>query len=575
MCGIFGILGDVDKPLIMRMSEVLRHRGPDDKGFFFDNKVALGNTRLSIIDTEGGHQPIHNEESTIWITYNGEIYNFRELRQTLVKLGHKFYTNSDTEVIVHAYEEWGENCVQKFNGMWAFAIWDSIKKQLFLSRDRFGIKPLYYFTNGQRFVFASEIKAILLDRNVPKTPNDKVIYDYLVYGLVDHTEQTFFDRVKRLLPAHNLLISDNGVRIQKYWDLPRTREHIEDSDKNDSFYAGRFLELFRNSVELQLAGEVPLGTCLSGGLDSSSIVCVLNRLLRHDPQAIKVIGERQKTFTVRFEDAQLDETRYAEEVIRETGAEENFTFPSPRKLWKEINRFVYSQEEPCVSSSVYAQRCVAELASKKVKVILDGQGGDELLVGYLGYHLVLLQDLLRKRKLKSFFIELFSSLDILVPHVRHYLFSSPSKLSKEVKSLLDNQFISEFDSVTETPALIQYDDLLDLLRKQMTQTNLPALLRYEDKNSMAFSVEARVPFLDHQLVEYGFSLPVAQKLKNGWTKRVLRNSMRGVVPEKVLRRRDKIAFATPQATWLKELRGEIEEIFTSCEFLGRKYFRRF
>jgi len=192
--------GEIDKPLIMKMSEALKHRGPDDCGFFFDNETALGNTRLSIIDIKGGHQPIHNEDSTVWIVFNGEIYNFQELRSALDKLGHTFYTDSDTEVIVHAYEQWGENCVKELNGMWAFAIWDANRKTLFLSRDRLGIKPLYYFSNDKGFIFASEIKAIILNKLVPKLPNDPMIYEYLVYGLHDHTEQTFFSQIKRLLP---------------------------------------------------------------------------------------------------------------------------------------------------------------------------------------------------------------------------------------------------------------------------------------------------------------------------------------------------------------------------------------
>jgi len=555
------------------MSAVLKHRGPDDVGFFFDHKVALGNTRLSIIDIKGGHQPIHNENSTIWITYNGEIYNFQQLRQKLHKLGHQFYTNSDTEVIVHAYEEWGENCVKEFNGMWAFAIWDSNKKQLFLSRDRLGIKPLYYFLNEKRFVFASEIKAILLDKAIQKIPNDRMIYEYLVYGMHDHTEQTFFSQIKRLLPAHNLLIDEKGVQVKKYWDIPCINKEIESSNKNDDVCAERFLGLFKDSIRLQLTSEVPIGTNLSGGLDSSAIVCTINQLLRLNTDLSVVIGERQKTFTAYFEDKQIDEREYAEEVIAKTGAEGNFVSPSSEELWEEIEKFVYFQEEPCMSSSIYANWCVQKLASRKVKVVLNGQGGDELLTGYVMYHLVFLKDLLRKKKVGSFFKELLSSFDILAPYIKHYLFSSSSRRLNEIRQLLNDEFICEVNSIVEIPDT-RYENLPNLLYRQMTKSNLPALLRYEDKNSMTFSLEARVPFLDHRLIEYVFSLPITQRLKNGWTKRVLRNAMKGILPEKIRRRRGKIAFATPQARWLKELGKEIREVFASSEFGNRKYFKQ-
>lgn len=574
MCGIFGIFGNIDKQLMTNMAEVLKHRGPDDMGFFFDHKAALGNTRLSIIDIKGGHQPIHNEGSTVWITYNGEIYNFQELRQALQKLGHIFYTNSDTEVIVHAYEEFGENCVREFNGMWAFAIWDSSKKRLFLSRDRLGIKPLYYFSDEKHFIFASEIKAILLDESFPKEPSDRVIYEYLMYGLVDHTEQSFFSQLKRLLPAHNLLIDEDGIRIEKYCDIPRISKEIEGSNRNDDSYAKRFLELFRESVKSQLIGEVPIGTCLSGGLDSSSIVCMVNHLLKVNTESIEVIGEQQKTFTSSFTDKQIDERKYVEKVIAETKAEKNFVSPSAEQLWKNIRKLVYSQDEPFISSSVYAQWCVMNLASPKVRVVLDGQGGDELLTGYILYHLVFLQDLWKKRRIRSLVRELLSSIDIVAPYIRRYFFASPYRRFKETKALLNEKFISEFDSITGEPALWNYEDLPDLLHKQMTKSNLPALLRYEDRNSMAFSIEARVPFLDFRLVEYITSLPITQKLKNGWAKWILRNAMKGILPEKIRKRRTKIPFATPQEAWLKELRREIKEVFASPEFSGRRYFKQ-
>jgi asparagine synthase (glutamine-hydrolysing) len=573
LCGIFGVYGSVDKELMSSMADSLKHRGPDDKGFFFDDNVALGNTRLSIIDVIGGHQPIHNEDSNIWIVFNGEIYNFKELRPELQKRGHEFYTNSDTEVIVHAYEEWAENCVNEFNGMWAFALWDSKKKQLFLSRDRMGIKPLYYFSDENHFVFASEIKATLLDRAVPETPNDRVIYEYLVHGLHDDTQETFFSQIKRLLPAHNLLLNESGIRIAKYWDINCINKEIESSQSNDNVYAKEFLELFRDSIKHQLISEVPLGTCLSGGLDSSSIVVIVNQLLTLNKDVAKIVGEHQKTFTACFEDRKIDEKKYVEEIIARTKAEKNFVFPRSRELWKDLRNFVYHQDEPCMGSSVYAQWCVMRLASRKVKVLLDGQGGDELLAGYVPYYSLLLRKLWKDRKIGNFAKELLLSLDLMSPYIMRFVTSSSySKQLEREKKLLNDDFLHEFNEIHKDNP--QYEDLPELLKNEIIKASLPRLLRYEDRNSMAFSVEARVPFLDHRLIEYVFSLPITQRLKNGWTKYILRNAMRSILPENVRERRNKIGFLTPEELWLRELRKQMRTVFASSEFGKRKYFNQ-
>jgi len=589
LCGIFGIYGYVDKQLITKMSDILAHRGPDDVGFFFDENIALGNRRLSIIDIKGGHQPIHNEDSSMWVTFNGEIYNFQELRQELERRGHKFYTDSDTEVIIHAYEEWQENCTKKFNGMWAFAIWDSVREQLFLSRDMVGIKPLYYFFDGNKFVFASEIKAILLEKSIQKTPNDRVIYEYLAYALHDHTEQTFFNGVMALLPGHNLIVNKKGIRSERYWDMAYISKETESLTRSDDFYAKSFFELLKNSVQLRLISEVPIGTCLSGGLDSSSIVFLINRLLFPNPNLIKVIGEKQKTFSACYEEKRIDEREYIEEVTRHTTAEKNFIFPSSEQLWMDIKKLVYYQDEPFVSVSVFAQWSVMKLASTKVKVVLDGQGGDELLAGYSAYYGVFLMNLLKERKIYSFIKELLLSLDLTLSYFKRYvLFSPRSKRLNESKRLLDENFIHRFDRAAEAndkngalprPAysegvVFNLPGLAEQLYLDLTKFSLPALLRYEDRNSMAFSVEARVPFLDPRLIGYVFSLPISQRLKNGWTKYILRNAMKGILPEKILKRRSKVGFATPEVKWLRELRKEIREVFASAEFGKRKYFNQ-
>lgn len=275
MCGIAGIYNLNNEPVsqntLKRMCDVIKHRGPDDEGQWIDRNIGFGHRRLSIIDlSSAGHQPMSNEDKTIWLTYNGEIYNYIELRPELEARGHHFKSHTDTEVIIHAYEEYGEECLNKFNEMFAFAIWDSRQNKLFCARDRFGIKPFYYYFDFRRFLFASEIKSIIEDKTIEKRPNNWIICDYLVYAYLDHTEETFFDGIKQLLPAHYLVIKDGRLSIKRYWDL-NPEEKYEPSD--DVKYAQRFYELFEDSIRLKLRSDVPVGTCLSGGLDSSSIVC--------------------------------------------------------------------------------------------------------------------------------------------------------------------------------------------------------------------------------------------------------------------------------------------------------------
>src|SRR3972149_3015976 len=321
MFGIAGILNFTDKAIrketVREMSESLYRRGPDDEGFYLDGRIALIHRRLSIIDlSSAGHQPMCNEDNTLWLTYNGEIYNYKELTSELKMHGHIFRSMTDSEVIIHAYEEWGENCLKKFNGMWAFALWDSRKRQLFCARDRFGIKPFYYFLDENRFIFASEIKPILTDKTIPCGPNDRVIFDYLAYennDYIDHTEETFFHGIKRLMPAHYMVVNSRGdISHSRYWDLD-PNERIDEISDEDA--AQRFYNLFEDSIRLRLQSEVPLGTCLSGGLDSSSIVCMANRLIFDNGVDPEIIGERQKTFSACFTDKACDERDFINEVV--------------------------------------------------------------------------------------------------------------------------------------------------------------------------------------------------------------------------------------------------------------------
>lgn len=571
ICGYFSFAGSMNKDIVKKMSKILIHRGPDDKGYYFGKKVGLGVRRLSIIDLEKGHQPIHNENKKIWIVFNGEIYNFKELRKDLEKR-HKFYTNTDTEVIVHSYEELGEKCVKKFNGMFAFAIWDSTKNQLFIARDRFGIKPLYYFFDKNQFIFASEIKALLATNNIKKMPNDKIIYQYLVFGLHDHTEETFFKGIKRLLPGHYITVTKRKIKIKKYWDIKKTCPNVFTSPrKKDKEYVKKFFNLLKSSVEYRLISEVPVGTCLSGGLDSSSIVALINKILKERKELEKIVGKIQKTFSACYEDKKIDERKYIEEITNHLKIEKNYTFPSWKKMWRELKKLVYYQDEPFGGTSQYAQWCVMKIASKKVKVVLDGQGGDELLGGYIPYFGIFFIHLFKERKFLHLFKEVFKSLDLTTPLFLRY-FKRKEELEK-IKKMLKQEFVKKWDDKS-VDKWKEFDNFHEMLYYEVTKNSLPRLLRYEDRNSMAFSIEARVPFLDYRLVEFVFSLPLDQKIRNGWTKYILRKSFENLLPKKIVKRRNKIGFATPEAKWLKNLAPQIRRVFLSKKFGERKYFNQ-
>jgi asparagine synthase (glutamine-hydrolysing) len=587
MCGIAGFYGFNDRALLAKMLGVIVHRGPDDEGTFFDNNLALGNRRLSIIDIKGGHQPIHNEDESIWIVYNGEIYNFRMLREELENAGHTFYTHSDTEVVVHAYEEYGTNCLQKFNGMFAFALWDKNNNKLFLARDRIGIKPLYYYWDSEAtiFIFASEIKAILQYTPIKRRPNERMVYEFLYAGAVDTGPDTFFDGILRLLPAHYMYVDQSGIRIERYWELTINRKYDFSAAKPADIE--KFRELLIDAVRLRLMSEVPVGTCLSGGLDSTPIVCIINNLLKTEGIDPAIIGERQKTFSAVYADKSIDERKYIEEVIAFTDAEKNYVFPSSKRLWADLRKLVYHMDEPFQSTSMYAQWEVMKLASKKVTVVLDGQGGDELLAGYLPYYIHYLWDILRAKKLFLLLKELIAGIDLILPIVIYRYVPILSKyLPKlirkhllarkelDITEMLDPEFVRKYQHTRQYGGgrVGDLPSLVNRLKSDMTVATIPHLLRYEDRNSMAFSIEARVPFLDHRLVEYVFSLSPACRIKDGWTKAILRAAMKGVIPESIRSRRSKYGYATPESKWLRELSTEIRALFASNKFKFRGYF---
>jgi asparagine synthase (glutamine-hydrolysing) len=614
MCGIAGYLRfdkeKIDMGNFKNLLNTLTHRGPDDSGhalfavaagraLFTDNPerpvdfspdLAFGHRRLSILDlSEAGRQPMSDESGSLWIVYNGEVYNYKELRDELRTFGHTFRTNTDTEVIIKAYSHWGRECLGRFNGMFAFALWDVKRKTLFCARDRMGVKPFYYWCDGRRFAFASEIKA-LLKLDIERSPNKRIVYDYLSNGILDHTDETFFSGIKQLPPAHFLFVSEGAIETGRWWDIENTELPV----LSDEECGGKFLELFEDSIRLRLRSDVPIGTCLSGGLDSSAIVCLANALMFKGDIPPAVVGDRQRTFSSCFEDRKYDERVFIEEVVRKTGAGPYYVFPDGKKLFDEMPRLVWHQDEPFGSTSIFAQWNVMRLASGKgIKVLLDGQGADELLAGYHGYFGSYYVDLLKGLRLLKLAAEV-RAYKSLHGHIQPVIFASVARallpgfllaslrgLSLMPRSLIgvpignpwlhadfEKTYKGEFDYG------LRFDHALkNQLYTSFTRTSLPALLHYEDRNAMAFSIETRVPFLDYRLVEYVFSLPGEQKLRNGMTKIVLRNAMKGVLPEAVRTRVDKMGFVTPEDVWFRTiLKDRITEIIESTEFRALGYF---
>lgn len=604
MCGILGICDFTDgltTSAVEAAARSLKHRGPDDEGYLIYGiasgavseyggpdslvrrgpdirsatlnppVVVLGHRRLSIIDpTPAGHQPMTYGAARYWIVYNGEVYNYPELRQELTALGHVFATQSDTEVVLASYAEWGPCCVDRFNGMWAFAILDTVQGRLFAARDRFGVKPFYYTWNGGTFAFASEIKALLHLPGVPRRLNAGRSYDYLMWGILGAAEETFFEGIAELPASEYLLLDLGNGRLERnrYYALEDTEKSGKFDPQEFKRHVGRVKDLIEQAARLRLRSDVPVGTCLSGGIDSSAIVgLVANALTReHLPQ----VGSVVRAFTACYEGAEIDESRFAALVIERTGSEWFRTYPCARELWDDLPRVVYAQDEPFGTTSIYAQYRVMRLAKEHgVKVLLDGQGGDELFAGYASCYPAFFLGLIGEGALGEV-IGVWNNLGN-APITRRGLLSGTAEylgvrfLPNAVRGLAARHLRGEgvylkpefLRAHRDRDALIAdraSGNLNTLCVRMLTRYTMPLLLRYEDRNSMAWSIEARTPFADdHPLIEYVTRVPGVYKIREGWSKALLREAMRGVVPTEIYRRTDKIGFDTPQRDWLRSL----------------------
>jgi asparagine synthase (glutamine-hydrolysing) len=577
MCGIVGFNWH-DPERLKKMTQSLRHRGPDGEGEYLDAFVSLGHKRLSIIDlSASGRQPMPNEDETLWLIYNGEIYNYVELAEELNRVGHRFRSKTDSEVILHAYEEWGPDCVARFNGMFAFCIYDQNRRQLFLARDRFGVKPLHYYFQKGRFTFASEIKAILQDPTIFRRANDALIYDYLVYNCYNHTHETFFQGIEALLPGHTLTFDLSTKELEKrcWYDIS-LQESEERMDEEEIFT--HFRALLIDAIRLRLRSDVEVGSCLSGGLDSSSIVCSLRQFTPEH-------SLRFNTFSVIFPHTKIDESGYIEKVVSQTNVNPHFISPTSSDLLQDVKDLVYHQEEPFGGTSIYAQWEVMKLSREKnVKVLLDGQGGDELLGGYLfffGYYFLqlffgfhwknLLEEVIHYRRIHSEVSDgLLTPFLLLTP-----AYLKPYILRYYFPNTLDPRFFKNYHGSTLIPNQLYGSMSLNRALYYRMKYGLPQLLREEDRNSMAFSIESRLPFLDYRLVNFLFSIPEKFKVRKGMTKYILRESMKGILPEEVRSRVGKLGFPTPMGDWMREpeVVRFIKGIFSSDPFRDRGYHR--
>ncbi len=605
MCGICGIINTiefVDIGQLLSMTRVLRHRGPDDEGFVlgdtnmnifksfhhdettdaiksktprlennFNANLGFGFRRLSILDlSENGHQPMQFEEAGLQIVFNGEIYNYIELRDELKQHGYKFNSNTDTEVILKAYHKWGEECVQKFNGMWALAIWDSNLSKLFCSRDRFGIKPFYYYyLLNEQLLFASELKAIL--QLIKSTPDNQTLFDSFASGYSDHNERTFFDNIKQLRGGHNLIFQNGKLSIYSFYKIKNQPVH-------DSFEVAKekLRDFLYDAVRIRLRSDVPLGYALSGGIDSSSIVSI----------ASKINSGSNNTFSMIYPGDNIDESFFIKKVIEKTGVNHHFVSPTSEDFLKDLDSFIWHQEEPFFGTSYFGEFKLRELIRKNnVTVSLEGQGADEIITGYTSLLYPYFFDMISKFKIQKLINEYSyfkNSLSSPAEIFKAYLFRNRVTDNKNLQKkypYLNNEFFNEVNNHSNRfTGFGSGSNLNDTLYEMLIYTSIPQQLVRADKSAMAFSVECRFPFLDYRLVEYAINLPYDYKTKFGLTKYVLREALKDLLPAEVYNRRDKIGFAIPNNSFSSnKVKEYFYELFSNANvhnihFLDKKLF---
>lgn len=559
MCGIVGIVHkDRSRPVeeseLTAMRDLLVHRGPDDAGLYIDGHAGLGHRRLSIIDISSGHQPMTNEDKSLWIVFNGEIYNFMSLRDFLLSTGHRFRTKSDTEVILHLYEEKGENCVNDLNGIFAFAIWDLKHKSLFLARDHMGVKPLYYAETDDALLFASEIKSIVNSGYVAPRCSDGTVFEYFMFRHVSGS-QTMYEGVKTLLPASSLLFKDNTARTKKYWSPYPAHVRRDIKYKNAAMELSGLIE---DAVRMQLISDVPLGTLCSGGLDSSLVTA----------HAARLTGRPINTFSVGFDEDDYDETRYAQAVAKKYGARHHEIKLRNREFADLLPKMIWQNDEPLNFANSIQIYAVSRLAKEYVTVVLTGEGSDELFAGYPRYFIPRLSRLYRTfpkvlRDLSLLYARRMK--DHRIEKLHNYSCYSPDEVLLFNSGFLDRQFLSEIIHSGFSDGFSYRKSCLDEGRAAgldnvasvsiLDQQNyMVSILNRQDKMSMAASIESRVPFLDHRVVEYANRLPSGYKTAYFQTKSILKEIAGDFLPDGIVYRR-KSGFGVPLGEWFRDIDG--------------------
>ena len=589
MCAIAGIVKfdlceRAERSRLVRMAEVQQHRGPDGAGLWLDGSVGLAHRRLAIIDVSGGHQPMSNEDDSVWIVFNGEIYNHAVLRREMERAGHRYRTKSDTETILHLYETYGTGCVDRLQGMFAFAMWDRRQRRLLLVRDRLGIKPLYYASSDRELLFASEIKGIVASGALKVAFNEAILPEYLANRYVAGQE-TFYRGVSKLLPGHLLEWSaEQGCRVRRYWHPPQDSidEEIPLADRAEQLRAG-----LGRAVQSHLMSDVPLGLFLSGGLDSSGLAALMAPMM---PQ-------RVKTFAVGFAEREANELHYARLVSRAIGTEHHEVLVSADQFMQALPRLIWHEDEPIAFQSSVPLFFVSRLARQHVKVVLTGEGADELFLGYdYRYRVTALNErigrvywngvprFLRRRITGSLPrlpvpIQRYASRTVLAyePGPRGLFFDNFSVFPESLQQslLCDQEALSAYDPYAEGLRYWEehHGSLLERMSYADVSTHLVELLMKQDQMSMAASLESRVPYLDHQVVEQAMQIPGGQRMKRWETKLVLREALRHLVPDVVLTR-SKMGFPVPFGSWVRgAFRSTLDEYVLSPRALERNFFK--
>ena len=578
MCGIAGIYNLNNKPVSRKSVELmistLEHRGPNDAGIYEDGCIVLGHRRLSILDLSSkGHQPMSNTNETHWIVHNGEVYNYIELKKELPE--QSYCSRTDTEVILKAYSEWGENCVCKFNGIFAFALWDRHEHKLFCVRDHLGVKPFYYAMQDGNFYFASEIKA-LFAAGVRAKPNNKIIHNYLVHGVYEHSEETFFEGINQLMPGCSLTVENNEIKIKRYWYLPDSCTSL--THLNDQEVQEQFLELLYDAIKIQLRSDVPIGCHLSGGIDSSVLVAVMSKLLG---------GAQQFSLSSYCYKEKYDEKPFIDMVAGCFDSNSQITYLRPDDAMELIDWVLWHEEQPFPGIITLAKyKLAANKENQNAIVFFEGHGGDEIAAGYEYYFGSFILDTIMQSNTKTAleeikcYAELHSNADsqhmlsLLVNSLGSYFKGGTSADGSSFLKphCLDQAFLKQFQMCKPEFEKPFESHLSNMQYRDLHHTKLPRVLRTCDRSSMASGREMRVPLLDKRLVEFAFSLPLKQKIRHGHQRFFLRNAFRDILPE-AISNRPKAAVVDPQREWLRtDLQPWVYNILSSKSFNERGYF---